>query len=263
MRAEVERRLGEGRLVWKVDGKAAFRDEELRGRDVHASRRFQRAHRIHAARGEMAERERERAHDPGAGREPDHVSHLAGDRVRARCLEGEDLHVFLRPGTGQGPVVEEGSFAATRYPFLARAVIEDVAEEDIRHRGPVGDGERDREEGDPPLGVHAAVDRVEHEAWRTSAEGALAELLGDQRELDAGCVELLQPRDRGPLGRGVDRRRLVAAFARADDELPLEPRRELGERGADVLRDEPGEREPVRHSSKGEKTSPLVSLGKK
>ncbi len=95
------------------------------------------------------------------------------------------------------------------------------------------------------------------------AERPLAELLGDEGEIDAGRGELLEARDDGALGGGVDGSRLVPSFARSDHRLPLEPGGVLGEDDVQVARDLPGEGEPVGHSSKGEKTRPLVSLGKK
>ena len=52
---------------------------------------------------------------------------------------------------------------AGRRPLLARAEVVDVAEDDVAHRRPVRDGEREREERDAPLRVHGAVDRVDHD----------------------------------------------------------------------------------------------------
>ncbi len=80
---------------------------------------------------------------------------------------------------------------------------------------------------------------------------------------NAGRSKLLEARDDGALRGGVDGGGLVPSFARSDHRLPLEPRGVLGEDGVQVGGDLPGEGEPVGHSSKGEKTRPLVSLGKK
>ena len=60
----------------------------------------------------------------------------------------------------------------------------DEAEDDVVHRAAVGDGEREREEGDVPLGVQRAVDRVDDDPpGLAGAEDPLAELLGDEREV--------------------------------------------------------------------------------
>ena len=60
---------------------------------------------------------------------------------------------------------------------------------------------------------------------------ALAQLLGDEHEV---LAERLEPRDDRRLGCRVDRRRVVAAFAGAQDRLALLRRRQVGENIADV-----------------------------
>ncbi len=65
----------------------------------------------------------------------------------------------------------------------------------------------------------------------------------------------------GRLRRRVDGGRLVAALAHPHTWLPLVPRRQVGERGRDGLRGLAANLQPVRHSSNGEKRSPLASLG--
>ena len=129
---------------------------------------------------------------------------------------------------------------------------------------PRRDCERKREEGDAPLGVQAPVDRVadDHRAVAV-AEDPPSQLLGDERE--AGALDRLQPLDHGRLGRGVDRRRLVAALAGADAGLALDAGRQCVEHATHRRRRVAADPEPVvaRHSSKGEMRSPLVSLGKK
>ena len=70
----------------------------------------------------------------------------------------------------------------------------------------------------------------------------------------------LEARDDGALGSGVDRGRLVAALARADDRLPFEPRRQLLEARSTAGGRLAAEGEPVGHSSNGEKRRPLVEL---
>ena len=76
---EVELRLAEGRGdVEEIDRKPNLAAEQLPGRDVDRARGLERADRVDAAGGEMAERERERAHDAQA------VGEL-GDRRRVRA----------------------------------------------------------------------------------------------------------------------------------------------------------------------------------
>ena len=89
---------------------------------------------------------------------------------------------------------------------------------------------------------------------------ALSELFGDQGETRLDVLE--PPHDRF-LGCGVDRRRLVPALAVADARLALEASRHPVEHGFDGDRGVAADLEPVghRHSSKGEKRRPLVSLG--
>ena len=68
-----------------------------------------------------------------------------------------------------------------------------------------------------------------------------ADLLADDRD----PVDQPKPREDRVLGRLVDRGRLVAAFALADDRLALGARRQRGEHGAHVLDARAADREPV------------------
>ena len=72
----------ERRVVGQVDREAELADEQLRGGDVDRARRLERADGVDAAGGEVAERERERAHDPQAVGEADHRGGLLGDERR-------------------------------------------------------------------------------------------------------------------------------------------------------------------------------------
>src|SRR5204862_2429869 len=108
-------------------------------------------------------------------------------------------------------------------------------------RGPFGYGDREGEERDAALRIQAPVDRVEDDAGPVRAEGALAQLLGDERELGPGRMQIFEESDDRGLGGRVDRRRLVAALALTRDRLSFQPRREFlersierGRRGADV-----------------------------
>ena len=92
---------------------------------------------------------------------------------------------------------------------------------------------------------------------------ALAELLGDEREV---LVEVLEPVHDRRLGRGVDRRRVVAADAGLEDGLALDPRRQLGEHGLDVADRTRGRRRATASSARrqtGWKSRPEISFGKK
>src|SRR5262245_22110139 len=69
--AEIERCGGEGRILEQLDSKAAFADKQLCGGDVDRARRLQRDDAVDPAGGEMAQRQRERAHDPKPPRDAD------------------------------------------------------------------------------------------------------------------------------------------------------------------------------------------------
>ena len=149
----------------------------------------------------------------------------------------------------------------------------DVAEDDVAHRRAGRDGDGQREERDQPFRVDAPVDRVDDDPPRGALpEDALAELLGHEHEVDAGCVKRLEAPLHGTLGRDVDRDRVVAALAATGGLLALGARRELGERVVDVAGDLPAEGQPwapgagrdggvTAHSSNGEKSRPLASFG--
>ena len=155
--------------------------------------------------------------------------------------------------------VQEGAAAALGRPLLAGAEVVDVAEDDVAHRGAVGDGEREGEEGDVALGVQRAVDRVADDAPRLPApEDALAELLRDERE---ALVERLEPVHDGGLGGRVDRGRVVAALAGLQHGLALDARRQLGEHRLDVAHRVAADVEPRLH--RGWKSRPEISFGKK
>ena len=59
---------------------------------------------------------------------------------------------------------------------------------DVRHRRPVGDRDRDGVRRESALGVHRAVDRVDHDAHRAAAEVDLAALLRHRDEAGTGRV---------------------------------------------------------------------------
>ena len=109
----------------------------------------------------------------------------------------------------------------------------------------------------PSIGSQTTVSAV-----AAVAEDAPAQLLRDEGEARRNPLE---PGDDRRLGRGVHRGRLVAALAVADTGLALQAGRQLVEHPADGRCRVAADLEPVGagHSSKGERRSPLVSLGKK
>ncbi len=138
----------------------------------------------------------------------------------------------------------------------------DVSEEDVGHPRAVGERDREREERKPPLRVQASVDRIDDDAEVAALpDDLLTELLRDQRET---AVEALAEdlRD-GELGGRVDGGRLVAAHPRTDGRLPHDPGRKRLEDARDSGSRLAADGRVVGHSSSGERSSPLVSLGKK
>ena len=77
-----------------------------------------------------------------------------------------------------------------------RAEVVDVAEQHVRHRRAVGDGDRERVVGEAALGVQRAVDRVDDDEQARVAEVDDAALLGDRREARAVVVERAAARRR-------------------------------------------------------------------
>ena len=150
------------------------------------------------------------------------------------------------------PTVQERAASAGRGPLLARPEVEDVAEDDVVHRAAVGDRDRDREERDPALRVQRAVDRVDDDRPATVAEAS--DLLADDAH-----VLVLEAREDHALGRRVDRRRLVAALAGADDRLALGAAWQFFEHARDVVARCAAQLEPGAHT--GWNRSPEVSLG--
>src|SRR5690242_18854188 len=158
----------------------------------------------------MAEREGKRAHDPEAVGEVRDLRRLLRDERRPGGLEGKDLDLVLRPHRAERLAVQPRPLASARRPLLAGAEVVNEAEDDVVHRLTLRDGDREREERDPALGVERAVDRVDDEERQSRPDAA--DLLRDHR---AGRVTYASEND---LLRGlVDRRRIVAAETRPHD----------------------------------------------
>ena len=90
----------------------------------------------------MAERERERAHDPQPVREVDDRTCLLRDKRGLRGLEDEDLDLVLRPLAVEQVPVEVRTASARRRPLLLGPEVVDESERDVAHRRTVGDGDR-------------------------------------------------------------------------------------------------------------------------
>ncbi len=250
-RDEIERGRAEGRIVGQVDRQPALADEQLGRSDVDRARVLQRDDAVDPPCGEMAERDRQGAHHPQAMGESVEARRILGDVRRRGRLEGEDLELVLRQ-LRQRAAVQKGAAASRRSPFLARPEVEDVAEDDVVHRAPIGDRDRDGEEGDPALRVQRAVDRVDDHRPATVAEAS--DLFADDTD-----VFVLEAVEDHPLRRCVDRGRLVAPFAGADDRLALGAAGQLFEHARDVVARRAAQLEPRAHT--GWNRSPEVSLG--
>ncbi len=173
----------------------------------------------------MAERERERAHDADPLRDAAEGLDPVGHEVRDGGFELQELDLVLRPHRAERLAVEEGTPPLLCRPLLTGAEVVDVAELDVAHLPPLRDREGEREEGDAALGVDRAVDGVDDDGRLGLAERALAELLRDEAELQAGLVRRLEAPDDRCLRRGVDRGRVVAADAAPRDRLAGHARR--------------------------------------
>ena len=153
-------------------------------------------------------------------------------------------------------------------PFLAVAEVVDIAEGDVGHGRAVGDRHRERIERQAALGVEAAVDRVDHDPPApASAVGALADLLGDERERLAAGRDVVEHGQRRILRGAVDRDREVAAGP-APELVRAALARHRARGGGDAVAHGAADLEPAlgRHGSNGSswlKTIPSRILGKK
>jgi hypothetical protein len=153
---------------------------------------------------------------------------------------------------GRTPPRGSPSRKAPCRPLLAAPEVVHVTVEDVSHALAFGDRDGEREEGDVPLCVERAVDRVDDEEGQAGSEAA--DLLREDRD-----VEMREPAQDRVFRRLVDRGRVVAAEAGAGHRLALDPRRKVGEHAAHVVDRLAAEREPVGHS--GISSRPEVSFG--
>ena len=157
----------------------------------------------------------------------------------------------------QRVAVQEGAEASRRRPFLAGAEVVDEAEDDVVHRLPLGNGNREREVGNRPLGILGAVDRIDDDGERALA--ADPDLLGDDPDLIA--VEVRENRRLRGL---VDRRGHVPALSAPDRPLALLAPGHLREHGLHVGDCGPAQLEPVTGvdgAQTGSRKRPEVSFG--
>ena len=241
-------------------GTAAARRRCRRARD-----RLERDDGVDPAGGEMAEGERERAHDAEC---EERSRPWPGDVLATRrsCVASNDRISIslLRARAVEAASVEERALATPCRPLLAACRSRDEAEVDISHRGPFGHRDREREEGDPALRVHASVDRVDddHEPLAASPNRR-SPSSSDTSVKSAVGMKRFEARDNRALRGLVDRSRLVSALARLEGSARARRGSAARRAAPDGVRRLAADLEPVGHSSKGEKRRPLVSFGKK
>ena len=151
----------------KATSPPASRTISCAGGDVDRAAAPQRDHPVQPRRGDLAQRRGdrpERAQPVGAARRA-RRPRRGIQRGSADSMPSSSSRPSLprrSPAVArQPPLVEPRALAAARDPLLLGPEVVDVAEEDVGHRRPVGDGDRDRVVRQPALGVDRAVDRVD------------------------------------------------------------------------------------------------------
>ena len=171
-------------------------------------------HAVEAPPGHVAEGDRDRAD------RPDPIG-LAGERLEQgqralwlRRLDPHHLEAVAGALGSQLPAVEGRSLAAAREVLLGGAEVVHVAELDVGHRRARGDGDAERVRGKHAARVQRAVEGIDdHANGRPGvAEGDLAALLGDRRELVPLGVQPLQLGEDDVLAAAIDGERAVAAL---------------------------------------------------
>ena len=203
-------------------------------------RRLERADRVDPAGGEMAEREGERAHDAQPVSEVDDRRGPLGDRATVRVASKERISISSFGRTApSGRPFSQRSLAASRGPLLTGSEVVDEAEVDVAHRRPVGDRDREREEGDAALRVERAVDRVDDDVASSRLPGRRPPRRRSSRRSPANRARITL------LGGRIDRRRFVSAHSPADNRFSLGPAGQLEQDAAHVVDRGSAEREPV------------------
>ena len=261
---EVERRRAE-RLVAsnRSIARPSSRDEQLPGRDVDRAGRLQREDGVEAARGEVAERERG---------QPMIRSRLArSPTIATACSATREVSVASKASSS---IVSVGRSSSSGSPFrkaprpprgrTVLAVSRSRARSRGRHRPSSGrpPGDREREEGDAALRVQRAVDRVDDDGGGLSPAGEPSSSETSERRRP----RLERARTTRPRPRGVDRGRVVAALAGADDRLAVgrrgrsRARRRTSATAARLRRHEVGDdaSRRSRHQLRGEEVGQLL-----
>jgi hypothetical protein len=202
----------------------------------------------------MAERESQRAHDPQPVGEVGNFRRVPGDERRPSRFEGEDLDLILRPHRAERLTVQVSAIASARSPLLARAEVVDEAEDDVVHRLPLRDRDREGEERDAALGVERAVDRVDDDERQPRHPDA-ADFLRDNR-----ACSVAHTGEDDLLGGPVDRRRVIAAEAFPDHRLALGARGHPREHSVDVRNGGAAEFQPLSQFSAPAPAEPAPPL---
>ena len=237
---EIERCSFEGRRLRQVDRVAALADEQLGRGDVNRTRRLQRADSVDTAVGEMAERDREGAEDPQPVDHADECRCMAGDEIRARGLEREDLDPVLGRLPVQRRAVQLRAASSLGGPLLPGAEVVDVAERTSPIVPPSATATESEKNGSPRFAliepsIGSSTTPGYHRPTRTPSSSETS-------------VKPCRPRRSGhdrPLDGGVDRGRVVAAHPGTDDRLPVRAGGQLREHAANVLDRGAAGREPV------------------
>ena len=244
-----------------------FPNDERRGSQIDGAGRLQRRDAVHASVGELAERQGKRAQDADAADAAVQPRRRFGQQARVCRLDVDHAQPLLRPDAAKRPPAHRRPLAALGDPLLTPGQVADEREADVVQRRPVGDGDREAEEGQAALGVERSVDRVDdhHPGAVAIPERPLAELLRDEPERDAALGQLLQPTDRRRLGLAVDDGGVVSPLALADNRLAVVSGGEAAKHVLHVRRHRAAEAEPVlpHGSSCGSSRNPDHSLGKK
>ena len=214
----------------------------------------------------MAQRERERAEHARPVGEADHGADLVREQAGERRLHHEHLDLVLGPGPASGTPSSQAPSPriAVHSSPVPKSWMNPTTTSPID--GPSAIAIESANQGMPRLAFRLpSIGSTTTTGPGAVAEDALAELLRDEREVEA--PERSSTRDDGGLGGGVDGGRVVAALARAQHRLALVAGRQLGDGAGHGRRGRAAQLEPGlrvdRHSSNGAISRPLVSLGKK
>ena len=216
VRLEVQRRAERRpRSAVKATSPPRLAHDQLRGGGVDRAAAPQRDHRrrARARRPGTARRRSCRSRAAGGVARRSASARLArssaGRRTRSRRARACPSRVRRSPAAGRArtpsrnaPSAAHGATHSSLGPE-----VEDVAEDDVGHRRPVGDRDRQRVVGQAALGVHRAVDRVDDHERRRRRRSRPSPRSSETRVKRAPLVvQALELGEDGVLGRGVDHR---------------------------------------------------------